>query len=236
MTSQSTLFNPELQNVASYTMDQMIQDLGRAFRSKRLTYRALEDTVEDKEFMYSRFMANPIMAGLSTPMVLQPLNRKASDERVGYIIGNSLLAVIILAPTDEPAEVPGQINVKDETEPSTEELVPVGFLNLRKNGHDGLLYFRSTGVGISIADEFQGRGYGREAINWALDWAFGYANLHRVSIGSVEFNERALALYRSIGFVAEGRTRKSCFFNMKWYDQVELSMLEDEYRALREIS
>lgn len=78
------------------------------------------------------------------------------------------------------------------------------------------------------------KGYGSEAINWVLDWAFKYANVHKVEIGAVSYNDRAAHLYEKLGFKPEGRRRHVVFVNRQWYDIIEFGMLEDEWEALRQ--
>ncbi len=77
------------------------------------------------------------------------------------------------------------------------------------------------------------KGYGSEAINWAVDWAFNYANVHKVEIGTASYNERAAHLYERLGFKFEGRKREVIFMNRRWYDLVEFGMLEHEWAELR---
>lgn len=72
-------------------------------------------------------------------------------------------------------------------------------------GEIGLLrmfhFWRTTDLSIIIGDESaQGKGYGSEAIHLILDYAFGYLNFHRVAIGVVGFNEKAIEFYEKIGF------------------------------------
>lgn len=42
------------------------------------------------------------------------------------------------------------------------------------------VHHRFTEIGLAILPEYQGKGYGGEAINWALDYAFRCADMHRV--------------------------------------------------------
>ena len=88
-------------------------------------------------------------------------------------------------------------------------------------------------IGLSLAEEFRGQGYGGEAINWVLDWAFQHAGLHRIGLSAFSYNHNALKLYRKLGFVEEGREREAVFQNRAWHDIVLLSMLEHEWEELR---
>lgn len=54
-------------------------------------------------------------------------------------------------------------------------------------------------LGIFIGDvEEREKGYGTEAINLILDYGFNYLNLNNIKLDVVEFNERAIACYKSV--------------------------------------
>ena len=104
-------------------------------------------------------------------------------------------------------------------------------------GEAGLLrmyhLWRNTDLTMIIGDqEAQGKGYGGEAIKLLLDYAFGYLNFHRVSIGVVGFNEKAVRFYERIGFRREGVQRDGYYWNHRYYDFVMMSILDDEYREI----
>ena len=67
------------------------------------------------------------------------------------------------------------------------------------------------GLGISIADAYQGRGVGRALMNACLDFADHWANYARVELTVHADNVRAVKLYESLGFVHEGRLRDFSF-------------------------
>ena len=105
-------------------------------------------------------------------------------------------------------------------------------------GEAGLLRmfpaWRTTDLSIIIGErEAWGKGYGTEAINLLLDYAFGYLNFHRVAVGVVGFNEAALRFYEKVGFRREGIQRDGYYYDHKYHDFVMMSILENEYRALR---
>jgi diamine N-acetyltransferase len=62
--------------------------------------------------------------------------------------------------------------------------------------------------------------------------AFRDLGAHRFWLDVRSANARALALYRSEGFVEEGRLRESVRHGDGFDSLVVLSMLEDEYEAL----
>jgi len=77
------------------------------------------------------------------------------------------------------------------------------------------------------------QGYGAEAISWAVDWAFKFANVHKVEIQASSYNERARHLYQKLGFNLEGNKREVVYFDRKYYDVIEFGMLESEWKILR---
>jgi len=85
-------------------------------------------------------------------------------------------------------------------------------------------------MSVQICREEQGKGYGTEAIKWALEWGFLVGGLHKVNIGCFSFNKGASRLYERLGFVAEGRAREVVWKNGGWHDSIEMGMLEGEWR------
>jgi RimJ/RimL family protein N-acetyltransferase len=79
-----------------------------------------------------------------------------------------------------------------------------------------------------------GRGYGSEATALMLEHAFGPLGLHRVALAVFEYNERAIRAYRKVGFSVEGRSREAIWRGDRFWDEIQMSILEDEWRARRE--
>ena len=104
-------------------------------------------------------------------------------------------------------------------------------------GEAGLLRmdatWRTTDVSIIIGEKEEwGKGYGTETILLLLDYAFGHLNFHRVAIGVVGFNERAMRFWEKVGFRKEGVRRDEYYYDGKYHDFVMMSILEDEFREL----
>jgi len=113
--------------------------------------------------------------------------------------------------------------------------------NDRVIGEAGLLRmfhpWRNTDLSIIIGDKGAwGKGYGTEAILLLLDYAFGYLGFHRVSVGVVGFNERALRFYEKVGFKREGLQRDGYYYDHVFHDFVMMSILEDEFRQLHKVN
>ena len=78
-----------------------------------------------------------------------------------------------------------------------------------------------------------GQGYGGEATELMLEHAFERLGLHRIGLSVFEFNERAIRSYRRVGFVVEGRAREAIVRDGRWWDEIQMSILETEWRGCR---
>lgn len=101
-------------------------------------------------------------------------------------------------------------------------------------GEAGLLRmfkpWRCTDMTVIIGEkDMWGRGYGTEAGRLLLDHAFTRLRFHRISIGVVALNKRAMAFWKGLGFKKEGVQRDGYFCDGKFSDFVMMSILEDEY-------
>jgi len=104
-------------------------------------------------------------------------------------------------------------------------------------GHLGLFGIsakdRCGTVGIALLRPHLGRGYGTDAMRLIVDYGFREVGLHRIQLGVYAYNARAIAAYRKAGFVEEGRQREVVYHDGRWYDDVQMSILEQEWRAAR---
>ena len=80
-------------------------------------------------------------------------------------------------------------------------------------------------LGIGILPQWQGRGVGRKLLARLLDWADNWGNVLRVELHVHADNERAIALYRSMGFVEEGRHRAYALKNGRFIDSFSMARL-----------
>jgi len=79
-----------------------------------------------------------------------------------------------------------------------------------------------------------GKGFGTEATRLMLGHAFENLGLHRVGLTVFTFNERAIKAYRKVGFLVEGRARDAILRDGRYWDEVAMSILEPEWRAIRD--
>lgn len=77
--------------------------------------------------------------------------------------------------------------------------------------------------------DFWGKGYGTEAMQILLDYAFLEMNLHRLHLRVFSFNKAAIRLYEKIGFIHEGEARESLFRDGRWHSILSMGMLQTEF-------
>lgn len=75
------------------------------------------------------------------------------------------------------------------------------------------------------------RGYGTEATDLMLELAFERLGLHRISLTVFSFNERAIASYRKSGFALEGTARQAIWRDGRFWDEITMGILADEWRT-----
>lgn len=107
--------------------------------------------------------------------------------------------------------------------------------NGRLVGHIGLhgttVKDRCATLAVLIGSEHQNRGYGTDAVQTIVRYAFVELGLHRVELGVSGFNERGIAAYRKAGFVEEGRRREAVYRSGAWYDDVLMGQLRTDWEA-----
>lgn len=111
--------------------------------------------------------------------------------------------------------------------------------NQRKVGHGSLSRIDRKNKSARISrllvgdPEVRGKGYGRQIMQELLRIGFDTLKMHRITLAVYDYNVSAIALYESCGFSKEGLMRDSSLLDGKYYSVYEMSILEDEWRALQ---
>lgn len=100
-------------------------------------------------------------------------------------------------------------------------------------------YFRMTDrcdqhrravVGADLHKDFRGQGLGHTAWCKFLEFVFTSLDLHKVSLEVLATNERAISLYRKLGFQLDGVKRQDIYRDGRWIDSFIMSVLRSEWR------
>jgi putative acetyltransferase len=80
-------------------------------------------------------------------------------------------------------------------------------------------------LGLAVAPEWQGRGVGRKLLAAVIDWADNWAHVLRIELYVHADNDRARALYESLGFEQEGRHTGFSLKNGRYVDSLSMARL-----------
>ena len=146
--------------------------------------------------------------------------RRPGENDAENIINYSRL---MFASTDQVLTTPEEYDITAENEriwinninKSSSSLLLVADVN---NRIAGMLFFIQNGkrknahtgeFGVSVHPEFQGIGIGRQLIVTLLDWAKKNNTIEKVYLSVFATNQKAIELYRRLGFIEEGRHIKA---------------------------
>ena len=89
---------------------------------------------------------------------------------------------------------------------------------------------RSFDLGIFIYNKQNwDKGYGTDAMNIMLKVGFEYLNVHRIELSVYPENERAIYVYKKVGFIEVGRKRQTRFMNGNYRDEIIMDILQEEW-------
>jgi len=89
--------------------------------------------------------------------------------------------------------------------------------------------YRSAGIDIGLLTASTGRGVGTDALVTLARWLVDVRGHHRLTIDPATTNERAIHVYRKIGFRPIGTARKSeRGSDGTWHDNLLMDLLAEE--------
>jgi RimJ/RimL family protein N-acetyltransferase len=92
---------------------------------------------------------------------------------------------------------------------------------------------RRGGTGIFLYPaSMRGKGYGPEAKNLMIDYAFGEIGLHSLWAIAFEDNEASMRALKSQGYRRNGVMRKSMLVKGRWVDAIYFDILREEWEKL----
>lgn len=87
-------------------------------------------------------------------------------------------------------------------------------------------------VGIFIGNkDFWNQGYGTEAMELLLDYAFNLLNLNNLELKAYAFNKRAIKCYQKCGFKEIGRRREANIIAGQKFDEIYMDILASEFEG-----
>lgn len=100
----------------------------------------------------------------------------------------------------------------------------VGTVELYREAHPKVVH-KGWIVGMHVAAEHQGNGYGRALLVAALEWARTIPRLELVQLGVESKNKQAMSRYPSLGFKTYGVEKRAVLVDGEYFDE-DLMALE----------
>lgn len=192
-------------------------------------------TVEEEDLdLYARAHADP---DIRIPLTIDgPENREVLEERFEEDISDDgnvhLLACLTEAEADETDDDANEIDDDaDDTDAEAEAddaddgptaIGSVIFTDVYESaGMADLAYW--------LLPEYQGEGYGSEALSLMLEYGFDELRLHRVQADCLASNDASRGLLESHGFEQEGVFRDAQFVDGEYVDVLRYGLLADEW-------
>lgn len=106
--------------------------------------------------------------------------------------------------------------------------VTVGWVTLhssdRKNG--------TFGFGVAVYRDYRGHGNAIDAVRTLLKYGFWEQRYQKCNSVCLHTNEASIRLHQKLGFIEEGRIRRTCFHNGQYHDDVLFGMTREEFDDL----
>lgn len=163
--------------------------MSTTFESKHLIYRAINPAPDgDWRWFHTQINGDVETRVLtSTDRLMKPMQPLESHQQQKEIVEKSILGVIISC-KPKPTEP------SDQTAPVEHR---IGYIQLTNEGLAAGRHNRKTKLLIQLVLGARRGGYGTEATEWALNWAFKHAGMHRViQPSSIQLNLRLIKWYR----------------------------------------
>jgi RimJ/RimL family protein N-acetyltransferase len=85
---------------------------------------------------------------------------------------------------------------------------------------------------ILIRRAYWGRGYARAAITLVLRYYFRELGYQKLTSMVYSFNEPSIRMHEKLGFVFEGRLRRTVYTNGRHYDTIYFGLTKEEFDLL----
>jgi len=105
--------------------------------------------------------------------------------------------------------------------------IPIGIMGLSNINRKNL----NADLFIAIGeDEYRGKRFGKQSVEWLLNYAFNKLKLHKVKLGVIDANTHAISVYKSLGFVIEGNMKEEEFIEGKWYGILSMAIFKKSWK------
>ncbi|MBC1926066.1 GNAT family N-acetyltransferase [Listeria innocua] len=106
----------------------------------------------------------------------------------------------------------------------------IGFISLHSIEWNNQIASMAIGIGEA---EYRKNGYGSEAIQLLLKYAFYELNLHKVELDVISNNDIAIFCYRKNGFATEGVAKEAIRRDNQRFDKIYMGILARNWKETK---
>ena len=190
---------------------------------ERVTLRTVEE--EDKEFCQRAFANPSIRVGIGNPV----RSRTELGEVAEKDDGNQFLVCLDGddagpgSPDEDQTTRMGWVGIDESLRLSSANQ------NSESSGDVDDVSYRRPDLAYWLAPEFQGKGYGKEAVALLVDYTFATYDHPAVGAIAYDFNDASRGLLESLGFEGEGTIRRDRFIDGGYVDTVHYGLLREDW-------
>lgn len=86
---------------------------------------------------------------------------------------------------------------------------------------------KRAGVGIVISDNFQNKGYAKEALTLLINYTKKHLDLHQLFANISEKNEKSIGLFETLGFVKIGLKKDWNYINGSFENELSYQLIHE---------
>ncbi len=111
----------------------------------------------------------------------------------------------------------------------SDSLETVGHIQLREINYDA---FNCVMSRVLIFSDYRGKGFGKAMVRLAVKYAFENLGLNEVLLNVYDFNKKAIATYRDIGFNDYQKTKDACKFQNESWNSIRMKLKKDVWNQV----
>ena len=88
------------------------------------------------------------------------------------------------------------------------------------------------GFGVAVYRDYRGHGNAVDAVCTLLKYGFWEQRYQKCNSMCLHTNQASIRMHQKLGFIQEGRIRRTCFYNGQYHDDVLFGMTREEFDDL----
>lgn len=89
---------------------------------------------------------------------------------------------------------------------------------------------RTGTFGIMLDPYHQGNGHAADSTRLIVEYGFNILNLNKINLDVVDYNKKAIHVYKKVGFQIEGEKKQQYYINGKYTNGLLMGLLKGDYK------